>query len=77
VFFIDNGPGIHAQHLEHIFDLGFSTRAEGTGLGLFTTRGLVEALGGKVTVSASVMFVGTTFVIDLPLIVPSVEEIAA
>ncbi|HEX6044978.1 MAG TPA: response regulator [Pyrinomonadaceae bacterium] len=74
VSFSDNGPGIHAQHLDHIFDLGFSTRAEGTGLGLFATRALIEALGGKVTVLSSVIFVGTTLLIDLPLIVPSVEE---
>ena len=74
VIFSDNGPGIHAQHLDHIFDLGFSTRAEGTGLGLFATRALIEALGGKVTVLSSVIFVGTTLIIELPLVVPSVEE---
>ncbi|MCA1634094.1 MAG: hypothetical protein LC802_10360 [Acidobacteria bacterium] len=74
VLFTDNGPGIHGQHLEHIFDLGFSTRQEGTGLGLFTTRGLVEAMGGKISVCESVMLVGTTFLIELPLLVPSVED---
>ena len=74
VLFSDNGPGIHAQHLDHIFDLGFSTRTEGTGLGLFATRALIEALGGKVTVVSSVIFVGTTLMIELPLIVPSVED---
>jgi signal transduction histidine kinase/CheY-like chemotaxis protein/predicted RNA-binding protein with RPS1 domain len=74
VLFSDNGPGIHAQHLDHIFDLGFSTRTEGTGLGLFATRTLIEALGGKVSVLSSVIFVGTTLMIELPLIVPSVED---
>jgi signal transduction histidine kinase/predicted RNA-binding protein with RPS1 domain/DNA-binding NarL/FixJ family response regulator len=74
VLFSDNGPGIHAQHLDHIFDLGFSTRTEGTGLGLFATRALIEALGGKVTVLSSVIFVGTTLMVELPLIVPSVED---
>jgi signal transduction histidine kinase/CheY-like chemotaxis protein/predicted RNA-binding protein with RPS1 domain len=75
ILFSDTGPGIHGQHLEHIFDLGFSTRHEGTGLGLFTTRGLIEAMGGKIKVRESVMLVGTIFLIELPLIVPSVEEI--
>ena len=74
VLFSDNGPGIHAQHLDHIFDLGFSTRTEGTGLGLFATRALIEALGGKVTVLSSVIFLGTTLMVELPLIVPSVED---
>lgn len=75
ILFADTGPGIHGQHLEHIFDLGFSTRQEGTGLGLFTSRGLVEAMGGKIKVRESVMLVGSTFLIELPLIVPSLEEI--
>jgi two-component system NtrC family sensor kinase len=77
VLFIDNGPGIHAQHLEHIFNLGFSTRTEGTGLGLFTTRGIIEALSGKIRVQTSIMLVGTTFLVELPLIVPSVEELTS
>jgi signal transduction histidine kinase/predicted RNA-binding protein with RPS1 domain/DNA-binding NarL/FixJ family response regulator len=69
----DTGPGIHHQHLECIFDLGFSTRREGNGFGLFITRGLVESMGGKISVAESVMTVGTTFLIELPLILPSME----
>jgi signal transduction histidine kinase/FixJ family two-component response regulator len=74
VVFTDTGPGIHSQHLDHIFELGFSTRTDGTGLGLFATKGLIEGMGGKVKVLSSVMFVGTTILIELPLIVPSVED---
>lgn len=76
VLFVDNGPGIHGQDLKHIFDLGFSTRSGGTGLGLFASRGLVESMGGTLVVTSSVMLVGTTFKVELPLVVPSMEEAA-
>jgi signal transduction histidine kinase/predicted RNA-binding protein with RPS1 domain/DNA-binding response OmpR family regulator len=74
VRFTDNGPGIHGQHLDKIFTMGFSTRPEGTGLGLFITKGLVESLGGRISVEDSVVLVGTTFLVELPLIIPSREE---
>ena len=73
VRFTDNGPGIHGQHLERIFGLGFSTRPEGTGLGLFVSEGLVKSLGGRISVEESVMMVGTTFLVELPVVVPSIE----
>ncbi len=62
----DVGPGIHKQLWGKIFTLGFSTRPDGTGLGLFIARSLVESLGGEVSVERSVVPVGTTFVVELP-----------
>jgi signal transduction histidine kinase/predicted RNA-binding protein with RPS1 domain/DNA-binding response OmpR family regulator len=73
VRFTDTGPGIHGSHLENIFELGFSNRPEGTGLGLFITRNLVESMGGKISVEESFIMVRTTFLIEIPLIVPFVE----
>lgn len=75
VRFTDTGPGIHFQHQERIFDLGFSTRPEGTGIGLFIAKGLVESLGGKISIEESIMLIGTTFLVELPLVVPSVEGV--
>lgn len=72
--FTDTGPGIHFQLRRRIFDLGFSTRSDGTGIGLFLTRGLVASLGGRLKIEESVMLVGTTFCVELPMVVPSVEE---
>lgn len=77
VRFTDTGPGIHGQNIEHIFELGFSTRPEGTGLGLFTAKRLVESLRGRISVERSVILVGTTFLIELPLIMPSMERAAS
>jgi signal transduction histidine kinase/predicted RNA-binding protein with RPS1 domain/CheY-like chemotaxis protein len=72
----DTGPGIHGKHLEHIFELGFSTRPGGHGLGLYAAKSLIESLGGRIRVEKSVMLIGTTFLIELPLVVPSVQGTA-
>lgn len=64
----DDAPGIHREHWERIFELGFTTRAEGgSGLGLYITRSLGEALGGRVYVADSLMLWGSIFVVELPI----------
>jgi len=62
----DTGPGIHYRMWNNIFALGFSTRAKGTGLGLFIAQSLVESMGGTIYVEESRIPTGTTFRIDLP-----------
>jgi two-component system NtrC family sensor kinase len=63
----DNGPGIPRENLARIFEPFFSTKSpgEGTGLGLFVTRGIIEKLGGTVTVDSEVGK-GASFCIRLP-----------
>lgn len=41
----DDGPGIPEEEREDVFDLGYSTAAGGTGLGLGISKGVVEAHG--------------------------------
>ncbi len=65
----DTGIGIAAHDLEKLFEpferLGAEQRAiEGTGLGLALSKGLIEAMGGNITVS-STPGVGSTFMIEL------------
>ena len=64
----DNGKGITAEHLGKIFAPFFSTKPEGkgTGLGLAISRGIVERLGGTITVTSD-PGVGTTFTVLLPV----------
>ena len=62
----DTGGGIPAQDLDRIFDPYFTTKNQGTGLGLATVRTLVEAHGGQVRV-VSAQGQGTQVVLDLPL----------
>lgn len=64
--FTDTGPGIHRQLWEEIFDLGFTTRSDGSGLGLYIARSLIESMGGRVFVGESLVPLGTTFVVELP-----------
>lgn len=46
----DAGPGIPAEIREHIFDLHYSTKEHGTGIGLTVVRAVVEGVGGSVAV---------------------------
>jgi C4-dicarboxylate-specific signal transduction histidine kinase len=43
----DNGIGISAEKMEHIFDAFFTTKAEGTGMGLALCRVIAEKHGGR------------------------------
>jgi signal transduction histidine kinase len=67
----DNGPGISYENLTSIFELGWSTKklGGGMGFGLFWTRDYIDGLGGNIK-ATSRMGEGTTFTITLPLVVP-------
>ncbi len=63
----DTGRGIPGEHLEKIFEPFFSTKptGEGTGLGLFVTRSIMDKLGGEIAVESRVGQ-GTVFRLKLP-----------
>jgi two-component system NtrC family sensor kinase len=65
--FTDDGCGIPEEDLDRVFEPFFSTKANrgGTGLGLSITSGLVEELGGRISVRSKVGE-GTSFIILLP-----------
>jgi nitrogen fixation/metabolism regulation signal transduction histidine kinase len=65
----DNGPGIPPDHRSRIFEPYFTTRREGTGLGLAMVKNVVLLHGGDIAVESTVG-TGTTFVIRLPLAGP-------
>jgi nitrogen-specific signal transduction histidine kinase/CheY-like chemotaxis protein len=63
----DNGPGVPVELRDRVFEPFFTTKpvGEGTGLGLFVTRNLVEALGGSVALGDAPGG-GALFTIRLP-----------
>jgi len=62
----DTGVGIPKENLERIFEAYFTTKRGGTGLGLPTTRRIIEEHQGHIAVTSEPTR-GTNFRIELPL----------
>jgi two-component system, NtrC family, sensor histidine kinase PilS len=61
----DTGDGIAAADVSHVFEPFFSTKPEGTGLGLALVHRIVQDHGGEIDVRSS-PGLGTTFTLTLP-----------
>jgi signal transduction histidine kinase len=80
----DAGPGIPPEELPYLFERFYRGRQaqageghrEGLGLGLYITRAIVQAHGGNINAN-SVLGLGTTFTVELPLTPPPSVETAA
>ncbi len=62
----DTGPGIPNALLNSIFEMHFTTKGTGTGIGLYVSRTAVEQLGGNIEVHSE-LGRGTCFRVCLPL----------
>lgn len=69
----DQGVGIAAENLPRLFDRFFRVQdqqtrhSDGTGLGLYVSKAIVEQHGGRITVE-STPNVGSTFTVYLPIV---------
>ena len=63
---IDTGVGIKPENIEKIFDIYYSTKSGGTGLGLATAKQIIEDHNGNITVKSEECR-GSNFSIILPL----------
>jgi signal transduction histidine kinase len=66
----DEGDGIAAPDLPHVFEPYFTTKRTGTGLGLAITRKTIEALGGTLRLESR-QGTGTRVEIELPASPPA------
>ena len=69
---LDEGSGIPAADLEHIFDKFYRAQKAdqvraGTGLGLAISRGFVEAMHGTIVAANRFDRTGAIFTINLPI----------
>ena len=63
----DEGIGIAASDVPNIFELGWTSRPDGTGMGLAIVRRFVEEWGGKAYVAYTKVNKGTAVEIQLPV----------
>jgi signal transduction histidine kinase len=67
ISFEDTGVGIGFEEIEDIFYPFFTTKEEGTGLGLAVAQKIIEDHGGKIGVESGGKGKGSTFRILLPI----------
>jgi signal transduction histidine kinase/DNA-binding response OmpR family regulator len=65
--FSDTGHGIHVEHVDHIFEPFFSTKDEGTGLGLSVSYNVIKRHKGEITLKSKAGE-GATFTVWLPVL---------
>ncbi|RMF86190.1 MAG: ATP-binding protein [Nitrospinota bacterium] len=66
----DTGPGMPPEVQRKAFELFYSTKEGGTGIGLSIAQNIIQAHGGSLQLTTSPQ--GTTFIVILPL--PEGEE---
>jgi len=71
----DTGRGISPQHLANIFRPFFTTKGNGTGLGLSLARRIVEEHHGRIEV-ASTVGKGSKFTVLLPFHAPTPVDVS-
>ncbi|MDP9267654.1 MAG: ATP-binding protein [Acidobacteriota bacterium] len=75
LYFRDDGPGISAENLPRVFIPFFTTKAQGTGLGLALVQRIVTEHGG--TVKAESSPAGTLFTLSFPVKYPVPTTVSA
>lgn len=63
----DTGTGIHRDNVDKIFDVYYSTKQNGTGLGLPTTKRIIEDHKGTISVHSE-CGKGSSFLIKIPIV---------
>ncbi|MFA5191247.1 MAG: response regulator [Verrucomicrobiia bacterium] len=72
IFVHDNGPGIHKRDFKRVFDMHYTTKRDGCGMGLDIARTIVEDVRlngqqGGIRIRRSILLVGTTIEVNIPV----------
>jgi signal transduction histidine kinase len=67
ISFRDRGTGIDPEIQAKLFSIFVSKSEKGSGLGLFISKGIVEAHGGKIWAENNANGKGATFSFSLPI----------
>jgi two-component system, sporulation sensor kinase D len=67
IMIIDTGQGLNEKDIDKVFDPFYTSKKEGTGLGLFVCKRIIESFNGTIEFSSKPQ-IGTTVTISLPLI---------
>lgn len=69
----DSGPGLSTADLNHLFEPFYTTKPahQGTGLGLYISRQIIEAHGGRISGENRPDGRGARFVVELPAGIPA------
>jgi len=62
IYFIDTGPGIPSNSIDKVFELMYTTKQQGTGLGLVICKKIIDQHGGTISIQNN----PTTFKILIP-----------
>lgn len=63
----DTGEGISEEKLDKIYNMLYTSKSEGSGIGLYVVNKIIKDVGGSIDVISSVGK-GTTFTVTLPII---------
>jgi PAS domain S-box-containing protein len=69
----DTGMGLKKEHAEQIFNAFFTTKPQGTGMGLPISRSIIESHGGRLWATSNSGH-GATFQFTLPTEVPPLDD---
>ncbi|HUN23222.1 MAG TPA: ATP-binding protein [Anaerolineales bacterium] len=65
--FRDEGPGIHFENWQRIFEFGWTTREDGSGQGLYVSQQLALSMQGNLELANSLMGIGSTFCLQIKI----------
>jgi two-component system sensor histidine kinase HydH len=71
--FSDDGPGLDQAIRDKIFNLYFTTKAKGTGIGLSIVQRIIYEHNGVISIDENIRK-GTTFIIHLPIILKRINS---